>query len=114
MYIQNIICDPRNLKNITGHTDIIYALVWSQDSSLLASSGLDGAIRLWDVKLLSLKIDDELHSGKLMSMNVGVRLISNINIILNLLLVLLGYCSMPELVINPYIYSFSFGSKWPQ
>ena len=47
-----------------GHADIVYSLVWSQDSSLLASSGLDGTIRLWDVKSPGMKMSDEPNFGK--------------------------------------------------
>ena len=47
-----------------GTTDIIYSLVWSQDSGLLASSGLDSAVRLWDVNLLNTKRIEELQISK--------------------------------------------------
>ena len=47
-----------------GTTDIIYSLVWSQDSGLLASSGLDSAVRLWDVNLLNSKRIEEMQLSK--------------------------------------------------
>ena len=47
-----------------GTTDIIYSLVWSQDSCLLASSGLDSAVRLWDVNLLNSKRIEDLQLSK--------------------------------------------------
>ena len=52
------------LNSFTGTTDIIYSLVWSQDSCLLASSGLDSAVRLWDVNLLNTKRIEELQISK--------------------------------------------------
>ena len=38
------------IKELKGHTDTIYSLAWSPDSSLLSSGAIDGTLKLWDVK----------------------------------------------------------------
>ena len=38
-----LVCELR------GHTGPVYQLVFSRDGSLLASGGMDGCLRLWDV-----------------------------------------------------------------
>jgi transcription initiation factor TFIID subunit 5 len=38
------------IKELKGHTDTVYSLTWSPDSSLLSSGAIAGTLRLWDVK----------------------------------------------------------------
>lgn len=38
------------LKELRGHTDTVYSLVWSADSSILTSGGLDGTVRMWNIQ----------------------------------------------------------------
>ena len=37
------------VAELKGHTDIIYSLAWHHNSKLLASSGMDGTLKLWEV-----------------------------------------------------------------
>jgi WD40 repeat protein len=37
------------LVELKGHTDTVVGLSWSRDSECLASCGLDGAVRVWNV-----------------------------------------------------------------
>ena len=39
----------KTIKELKGHTDIIYSLAWHHNSKLLASSGMDGTLKLWEV-----------------------------------------------------------------
>ena len=39
--------DP--LTTLVGHTDFIYSVIFSPDGDLLASKGIDGTIRIWNV-----------------------------------------------------------------
>ena len=38
------------LKELRGHTETVYSLVWSGDSSILSSGGLDGTVRMWNIQ----------------------------------------------------------------
>src|SRR5207253_10951993 len=42
------VASARRYKVLEGHRLTVYGLAWSPDDSLLASSGWDSAIRLWD------------------------------------------------------------------
>ena len=37
------------LRELKGHQDTVYQLVFSRDGSLLASGGGDNTVKLWDV-----------------------------------------------------------------
>ncbi|CAJ0844144.1 2987_t:CDS:2 [Entrophospora sp. SA101] len=37
------------LKKLTGHTEIVYSLDFSKESSILVSGSADKTIRIWDV-----------------------------------------------------------------
>jgi WD40 repeat protein len=39
----------KRVKNMTGHTSLVYSLAFSAESSLLVSGGADWTIRCWDV-----------------------------------------------------------------
>ena len=41
------------LKELKGHNENIRCLAWSRDSNMLASSGQDGLLKLWDVQKAS-------------------------------------------------------------
>ena len=36
-------------KEFRGHNETVHSLVWSSDSNLLVSGGMDGIIKLWDI-----------------------------------------------------------------
>jgi COMPASS component SWD3 len=38
------------LLELKGHTQPVLGLSWSRDSECVASCGLDGAVRLWNVR----------------------------------------------------------------
>ena len=38
----------RLLRTLRAHTDSVYAIAWNPDGSILASSGQDGTVRLWN------------------------------------------------------------------
>ncbi len=40
----------KKIFSYQAHSDLITSLSFSQNSAVLASSGLDGTVRLWDVK----------------------------------------------------------------
>lgn len=46
-YYLNGLCH-RDLLTLRGHTEGVYAVAWSKDGQL-ASAGMDGIVRLWDV-----------------------------------------------------------------
>jgi transcription initiation factor TFIID subunit 5 len=38
------------MQDLTGHTDTIRALSFSQEGNILASGSVDNTVRLWDTK----------------------------------------------------------------
>ena len=48
------------IKELKGHNDTVYSLIWHQNSKLLASSGMDGAVKFWDIHK-----DQSLQNGQI-------------------------------------------------
>jgi WD40 repeat protein len=38
------------LVELKGHTHTVFGLSWSRDSECLASCGLDGVVRVWNIR----------------------------------------------------------------
>ena len=38
------------MKDLRGHLDTVYALAFNRDNTTLASGGLDGMLRVWDIR----------------------------------------------------------------
>jgi len=60
--------NPEEIRNLKGHSDLIYDIAFSPDGKLCASGGKDKIINIWDIKKFELKCTIDTKNKEVFSL----------------------------------------------